>query len=114
MHELSIATSIVDILCQTARRENLRAISRVTLRIGALRQVAPRAMRIAFDAAKENTVAADADVCMHFTPVRCRCRECGAECELTELIFVCPRCQSPRLRTLSGDELLVESIDGER
>lgn len=57
MHELAIAESIVDAVCERAAG---RRVHRVTLRIGTTSAVLPEAMRFCFDLAVEGTVAAGA------------------------------------------------------
>ncbi|WP_203728463.1 hydrogenase maturation nickel metallochaperone HypA/HybF [Paractinoplanes durhamensis] len=54
MHELAIAESIVDAVCERAAG---RTVHRVTVRIGALSAVVPDAMRFCFDLACEGTAA---------------------------------------------------------
>jgi hydrogenase nickel incorporation protein HypA/HybF len=54
MHELAIAESIVDAVCEKAAG---RAVHRVTVRIGRLSAVVPDALRFCFDLATEGTPA---------------------------------------------------------
>jgi hydrogenase nickel incorporation protein HypA/HybF len=59
MHELAIAESIVDAVCERAAG---RAVHRVTLRIGTLAAVVPDALRFSFGLAVEGTVADGAEL----------------------------------------------------
>ncbi len=114
MHELSLATNILAIVEQTAAEENLASVSVVRLRIGKLRQVVPEAMRMAFDAAKEGTVARDASLEMHFVSIRLRCQICGRVRVVEDRCYFCPLCAGTRMATVTGDELLIETLEGER
>src|SRR5690242_2586488 len=54
LHELSIAQSVVDAVCERAAG---RSVHSVRLRVGALTAVVPEAMQFCFDLAVEGTVA---------------------------------------------------------
>ena len=44
-------------------------------------------------------------------PVSVECRVCGAASELAAFPFACPACGSVEVDVISGEELLVESIE---
>jgi len=67
MHELAIAESIVDAVCERAAG---RTIHRVTIRIGDLTALVPAALRFSFDLAVEGTVADGATLDITVTPGR--------------------------------------------
>jgi hydrogenase nickel incorporation protein HypA/HybF len=67
MHELAIAESIVDAVCERAAG---RTIHRVTIRIGELTALVPAALRFSFDLAVEGTVADGATLDITVTPGR--------------------------------------------
>jgi hydrogenase nickel incorporation protein HypA/HybF len=107
MHELAIAESIVDAVCERAAG---RPVHRVTVRIGALTAVVPEAMRFCFDLAVEGTVADGAALEIERRAGAARCRDCGAEVELPDLIVLCP-CGSADLAVTAGRELQIVSME---
>jgi hydrogenase nickel incorporation protein HypA/HybF len=107
MHELAIAESIVDAVCERAAG---RTVHRVTIRIGALTAVVPEAMHFCFDLAVEGTVADGATLEIEQRPGRARCRDCGAEVTLADLILLCP-CGSADLAVTAGRELQIVSME---
>jgi hydrogenase nickel incorporation protein HypA/HybF len=107
MHELSIAESIVDAVCEKAAG---RTVHRVTVRIGALTAVVPDAMRFCFDLACEGTVADGARLEIEHRAGVARCRSCDAEVELADLILLCP-CGSADLAVTAGRELQIVSME---
>jgi hydrogenase nickel incorporation protein HypA/HybF len=107
MHELAIAESIVDAVCERAAG---RPVHRVTVRIGALTAVLPEAMRFCFDLAVEGTVADGAELAIEQRGGAARCRECGAAVELADLILLCP-CGSADLDVTAGRELQIVSME---
>jgi hydrogenase nickel incorporation protein HypA/HybF len=107
MHELSIAESIVDAVCERAAG---RPVRRVTVRIGALTAVVPHAMRFCFELAVEGTVADGATLEIEHRPGAARCRTCGAAVELPDAILLCP-CGSADLAVTGGRELQIVSME---
>jgi hydrogenase nickel incorporation protein HypA/HybF len=107
MHELSIAESIVDAVCEKAAG---RTVHRVTVRIGALTAVVPDAMRFCFDLVCEGTVADGARLEIEQRAGAASCRSCGAEVELVDLVLLCP-CGSADLAVTAGRELQIVSME---
>jgi hydrogenase nickel incorporation protein HypA/HybF len=107
MHELSIAQSVVDAVCEKAAG---RAVRSVRMRVGALTAVVPEAMRFCFDLAVEGTVAEGARLDIEHRPGIARCRSCGADVQLTDLILLCP-CGSADLEVTAGRELQIVSME---
>ena len=107
MHELSIAQSVVDAVCERAAG---RAVHSVRLRVGALTAVVPEAMRFCFDLAVEGTVAEGARLDIEHRPGTARCRSCGADVKLADLILLCP-CGSADLEVTAGRELQIVSME---
>ncbi|WP_433301510.1 hydrogenase maturation nickel metallochaperone HypA [Actinoplanes sp. CA-030573] len=107
MHELAIAESIVDAVCEKAGD---RRVHRVTVRIGALTAVVPAAMRFCFDLAVEGTVADGARLEIEERAGAARCRSCGAAVCLTDPILLCP-CGSADLDVTAGRELQIVSME---
>jgi hydrogenase nickel incorporation protein HypA/HybF len=107
MHELSIAQSVVDAVCERAAG---RSVHSVRLRVGALTAVVPEAMRFCFDLAVEGTVAEGARLDIEHRPGTAYCRSCGREVELADLILLCP-CGSADLEVTAGRELQIVSME---
>ena len=107
MHELSIAQSVVDAVCERAAG---RSVHSVRLRVGALTAVVPDAMRFCFDLAVEGTVAEGARLDIEHRPGSARCRGCGADVDLVDLILLCP-CGSADLEVTAGRELQIVSME---
>jgi hydrogenase nickel incorporation protein HypA/HybF len=107
MHELSLATSIVDAVCDKAGG---RAVRRVTVRIGALMAVVPEAMEFCFGLAVEGTVADGAVLAIEHRPGTAHCRSCNADVRLRDPILLCP-CGSADLEVTGGRELQIVSME---
>lgn len=87
MHELAITQSVVDTVCEHAAGTRVHS---VTVEVGALCAVVPDAMQFCFELAAEGTVAEGARLEIHIVPGTARCRSCGVEFGLADLILLCP------------------------
>jgi len=107
MHELSIASAIVDIAC---RHADGRRVEKVELRVGRLRQVVPDALVFAFELVAQGTAVDGAELEIEEVPVRVECRSCGAEGDVEELPLACKGCGSLDVKVTAGEELEVEAL----
>jgi hydrogenase nickel incorporation protein HypA/HybF len=108
LHELAIAESVVEI----ARRHAAgRQVTKVYLKVGHLRQVFPSALTFSFELVAQGTPVEGAELEMEEIPVTGKCRECGAENQLTEFPLQCVACGAFDLEILQGEELYVESLE---
>ena len=108
MHELSIADAIVAIARDHARG---RRVMSVEVKIGHLRQVVPDALELAFELVAAGTNVEGASLQVEHVPARVHCARCGSESEVHEFPLACGLCGSLDVAVVSGDELLVESLE---
>ncbi len=116
MHEASIAMAAIEQAVEAARQHGASRITRVTLRIGALRQVVPEAMKLAFEACAIGTPAEGAELELQEESVVARCRPCGRRCEpdLQTINFTCPQCGRADTELLAGNEIVLTSVECEQ
>ena len=114
MHELSICQALVDQLRDLAARESAQRVTRVLLRVGPLSGVEPELLAHAFPIAAAQTVADGAAISVEDAPVRVRCRSCGAQSDAEAGSLVCGLCGDFRTDLVSGDEMLLVSVELER
>jgi hydrogenase nickel incorporation protein HypA/HybF len=108
VHELSIAESVLRIVCAHAGE---RKVTRVELKVGHLRQVVPSALTFAFGLVAEGTVAEGAELAIEEVPAAGRCRACGSESVLAGFPLQCAHCRGLDLELIAGEELLVDSLE---
>ena len=112
MHELSIATSVVEIVTGHVRAAGGGRVVGVTLRVGKLASVHEVALRSAFEIATADTPLAEAELRIDLVPVTIFCGPCGGERELPGIgSLACPICGRPSGDIRAGTELDVESIE---
>ena len=106
MHELSVASAVLDTALRHAEDRRILAVS---LRIGHLRQVIPDSLAFYFEIVSRDTLVEGARLAQVVVPVRMRCEACAHQWE-PELMFRCPECGGAG-EVLAGDELEVDSIE---
>lgn len=111
MHELSVCQGLMRQIETLAREHAARAVSKITLRIGPLSGVEPHLLQQAFPLASAGSMAEAAALVIESLPVRVRCRECGAESEAKPNQLICKQCGAWKTQLLSGDELLLASVE---
>jgi hydrogenase nickel incorporation protein HypA/HybF len=105
MHELRIATEIIETIQAEMNRRRLERIGEIGLAIGALSGVDPEALSFAFEASVTGTSLENSRMNIDFIPVEGRCLECHNEFSVYDLCFVCPKCGSGKLDIIRGQEL---------
>lgn len=114
MHELAVCQGLMRQVEQIAQREHAERVTRILLSIGPLSGVEPQLLADAFPIAAAGSVAAAAELVIEQLPVRVRCLSCGAESTATANRLLCGACGDYRTQLLSGDELLLSSLELER
>lgn len=112
MHELSIASAIVEQVAGLGPEVAGRRIAAVTLRVGRLASVHEDALRFSFDVVRRGTPLDRADLRIVDVPVRIWCPTCAAEVALPGIQpFACPACGTRSGDIRAGRELDLESIE---
>jgi hydrogenase nickel incorporation protein HypA/HybF len=112
MHELSIATSIVEAVAGQVQEQGGGRVVAVNLRIGRLSCVHEDPLRFSFDLVREGTPLEAAELRIEEVPVVIWCPTCEAERELPGIqSFVCPACGTRSGDIRRGRELDLESIE---
>jgi hydrogenase nickel incorporation protein HypA/HybF len=110
MHEVALAEGILRIVEDAARRHAATRVATVTLEIGELAHVEPRALLFCFDAVARGTVAEGATLAFETVPGLAWCMPCGERVPLAKLGDACPRCGSYQLQVIGGEEMRVKDI----
>jgi hydrogenase nickel incorporation protein HypA/HybF len=108
MHELSICSAIAS---TAAKHADERSVSQVTVQIGHLRQVVPDALQFSWEVVSHATVLQDSALVIEQVPAVVECASCGARTILDLPILACSQCEGFDVTLISGEELLVVSID---
>jgi len=110
MHELIVATEILETAVAEARKHNARRVEKVICHVGLMQQIVPEILTDAFGIAAAGTMAEGAVLEIVSIAPRVKCRACGGDTETAEWDFSCPKCGSSDVRTEGGDELVLASV----
>jgi hydrogenase nickel insertion protein HypA len=113
MHETALALSILDIVVEKCREAGGQTVDSVRLRIGKAAGVMPDALRFAFDASKESTVADHAELVIEPVPVGGVCKACGKEFSVdgVQFVFACPLCGADAIEIKTGREMEIVDME---
>jgi len=112
MHELSIASSIVEAVTESAAAYPGARVKAVRLRVGALASVVQDSLQFCWELATEGTPLAGAALVINVLPVIVHCAACGIDSQLDGVqSFRCPHCGQIAADLRQGRELEIESIE---
>ena len=111
MHEMSLAEGIIQLVEETARREQAQRVKLVVLEIGQLSSVEPEALRFCFDVVTKNGLADGAALEIVDVPGSGWCLPCGQTVAISELYGACPQCGSHQVQATGGTEMRVKEIE---
>jgi len=111
MHELSVCQGMLDQVATIAAERGALGVKSITLRIGPLSGVEPQLLESAFPIARAGTIAEEAILRIEAAPLRVRCEQCGAETDARPDRLLCGECGDYHTQLLSGDELLLASVE---
>jgi len=107
MHELSLATGILDMVQAAALRDGFRRVGQLRLEVGALAGVEVDALRFALEAIRPGTCLEHAQIQIDTPAGTAWCTTCAHEVAITGFQDLCPACDGPLVRHSGGDQLRV-------
>jgi hydrogenase nickel incorporation protein HypA/HybF len=111
MHEMSIAQSLIDIIQEEMERHQATSLKSVRLNIGQLSAVVPDSLSFCFQVITSGTPLEGAELIMDMVPLTGACRSCGETFEIENYAFICPKCGSPEIDTVSGQDLSIVEME---
>ena len=105
MHELSIASAILDAVRVEAEKRPGARVTKVGVRIGALSGVEPEALNFGFSVLVQGTDLEPLALEIEPIPRRQRCPACDLTFEVTDNSLACPGCASAETLLAGGEEL---------
>jgi hydrogenase nickel incorporation protein HypA/HybF len=112
MHEVSIATNLIEIVSEQCRKEGYGKIESIHLKIGRASGIMTDALLFAFDAIKTDSLAWDAVLTIDEVAVSGRCGDCGGTFAVEEeYVLRCPLCGGVSFQVLGGRELDIVDME---
>ncbi|MFC1589323.1 hydrogenase maturation nickel metallochaperone HypA [Pseudomonadota bacterium] len=114
MHELSICQALMNQVESIALQHNAKNVASIVVGMGPLSGVEAQLLKNAYPIASAGTVAESAELIIEQLPIRVKCNQCGAESDATPNKLICKHCGDWRTTLLSGDELMLMSVELEK
>ena len=111
MHELSVCLSLLREVERIARENNAGRVTRISVTVGPLSGVEPDLLQNAYPMAVAGTIAEDAEFEIDVAGVVVKCSQCGAESAAKPNRLLCAHCGDFRTNLVSGDEMVLKSLE---
>jgi len=110
VHELGVASEILEVALAEADRHAAKKVTSIRLRVGVLRAIEPGNLSFLFEHLARGTPAEGAHLEIVEEPVRVECEACGVS-EVPSFAWECPRCKGSGVSVTGGDSLTLLSLD---
>ena len=111
MHELSVCLSLLREVERIARENDAGRVTRIVVTVGPLSGVEADLLRNAYPLAVAGTIAEDAEFHIDIAGIVVQCTQCGAESAAKPNRLLCGECGDYRTRLVSGDEMVLQSLE---
>jgi hydrogenase nickel incorporation protein HypA/HybF len=113
MHEMSLMRGLLAAANDALRPYPPGRVTALTVEAGVLANIMPGALSFAFEMQSVNTPFAGAEFCLQIMPLTARCADCGNQYQSRQVPPLCPHCHSMRAEILSGQEVVLKSMEFE-
>ncbi|WP_379969482.1 hydrogenase maturation nickel metallochaperone HypA [Ectobacillus sp. sgz5001026] len=115
MHEMALMGDILQIVEQDAAKRGVVQVKQVELIVGEISNAMPDALRMAFDIFRDQNLhlfSENAQLIIHKEEAKAECVLCGHSYHPTQKIAVCPNCNIPSGKIISGETFQILSYEG--
>ena len=115
MHEASLVIYILNAVEKKALQEGVRKVNKINIVTGVLRGAVPELMQHSFKTlTRRRPIFANAALEIEEREAVLKCGKCGGEYSSEEMYDItCPECGSGAYEIIKGNELYIESFEGE-
>ncbi len=110
MHELSLATEVIELVQREATKNNVSSILEIQIEVGYLSGVEADAFQSALELIVKDTILENTALHIIRTTGKGRCNSCNVEFEMKNRLDVCPECHCYPSMIMDGEEFRVVSI----
>jgi len=115
MHEMALMGDILNIIKEDVNKRNIQKVDKVELLVGELSNALPDALELAFDAFKAQDLGfLDKEATLEITIEKAQavCVVCEKDYYPDQRIAVCPVCNFPSGKLITGEAFRVSSYSG--
>ena len=111
MHELAVAQALVEQVDAVIDQHQANCATLIRVRIGPLAGVVPDLLATAFPLAAAGSRMEHAALDLVEATIKVHCQTCSADTEAAMNRLICGACGDWHTQIISGDELLLESVE---
>lgn len=116
MHEMALMGDILNIIIEDAEKKGIKQFNKIELMVGELSNAMPDALRMAFAIYKEQNphlFSEEASLHIQYEEALSECVFCHTRYKPDLKISICPSCNMPSGKLVSGETFQVLSYEGE-
>lgn len=113
MHEVSIATEIIEIVEECSKEYELNVVKNITLNIGEFSCIEEGSLKFAFGILSKDTICENSNLDIIFIKATAYCHNCKEIFDINFTNKKCPKCNIASSDIKTGNEFLIQSIEGE-
>lgn len=113
MHELSIIDSVINMVLENCRENNINKVDRIVLKIGEFSCVDNSSLLFAFESLSRDSICEGALLDIGKVCGMAYCKECDKEFYVEFNKKECPICNKKSMDITNGYEMLLYKIEGE-
>lgn len=111
MHELGIATDIINAAIATAKQNNAKEVHSVTVEVGELALVNPEQLKFMYEVLTEDNLLKGSELIMMMLPAETECTNCGYKGPVEDKsTCACPKC-GLTLKIVSGRDICLKNME---
>jgi hydrogenase nickel incorporation protein HypA/HybF len=111
VHELPVTQSIVESVIEEMNSLRLERVGAVHLKLGRMTTFVPDCIKFYYEALIANTPLEGSRLIIEEIDVTGRCNSCCRQLAFDEPFFICPECGSVDIEIISGQELLIDTLE---
>jgi hydrogenase nickel incorporation protein HypA/HybF len=115
MHEMALMGDILQLVQEDAATKGITQIEKVELIVGEITNAMPDALQMAFEIFREQNIqlfTENAVLIIHLEEAQAECVLCGEKYRPNQKIALCPNCNIPSGKILTGETFQVLSYEG--
>ena len=113
MHEAAVAQSLIEVICEEARKHCAKPI-RAKMSCGELNRINDEVLSFAFEAVAKDTLCEGMTLRIEHKPLQARCKTCGHMYAVDISSTQCPDCGGGDFELLPDAPLVLDEIEFER
>ncbi|WP_432409223.1 hydrogenase maturation nickel metallochaperone HypA [Wukongibacter sp. M2B1] len=114
MHETAVISEVLKTVDENIKAYGLKRVDKIILGVGEFTCIEESTLRFAFDAMAKGTVCENSRLILDKIEATAYCDNCKETFGISYTKKLCPKCNKYSCNIVTGYELLLERIEGER